>query len=218
MRAKQTIAHQVLLDILIMVQVLATGISAEAVLLDKIVAVVNTTVITLSDFEDHLVLSQLFQSGTLAVVQASPPDREQAFQRFIDRALLRQEALRTKIAEVEEPKVAQQLHTLEQQLGGREAFMQVLRERGVSATHVRTWLRDQLIVRAFIDRRVRLFVRISESELIQYYQKHEQAIAQPLNDRVREQIRRILVEQQVNTRASELVRELRRKANLLFPP
>jgi len=199
-------------------QALTAGISAEAVLLDKIVAVVNTTVFTLSDFEDHLVLSQLFQASTPAGVQSSPPDREQAFQRFIDQALLRQEALRTKIVEVEESQVAQQWHTLETQLGGHEAFMQVLRERGLSPIHVRTWLRDQLIVRAFIDRRVRLFVRVSESEITQYYQQHEQAIAQPLNDGVREQIRRILIEQQLNTRASELVRELRRKANLLFPP
>lgn len=218
MKAERILAYQGLLRILIMVLVLAAGVSAEAVLLDKIVAVVNTAVFTLSDFEDHLVLSQLFQPDTLAAAQLAPQDREQAFQRFIDQALLREEALRTKIGEMEESKVAQRLHTLERQFGGNEAFMQVLGERGLSPTHARTWLRHQLIVRAFIDRRVRLFVRVSEGEITQYYQQHEQTIAQPLDDRVREQIRRILVEQQVNTRTSELVRELRRKANLLFPP
>jgi hypothetical protein len=44
------------------------------------------------------------------------------------------------------------------------------------------------------------------------------AIAEPLGDAIREQIRRVLLEQQVNARLDPLVKELRRKANLQFPP
>jgi hypothetical protein len=83
---------------------------------------------------------------------------------------------------------------------------------------VRTWLRKQLTVRTFIDRRVRLFVRVSEDQIRQYYQQHQQDIGEPLTEPVREQIRRLLVEQQVNARLLDVVGDLRRKASLDFPP
>ena len=187
-------------------------VPAAAVLVDKIVAVVNAEVLTLLDFEDHLALVQVFQAGAADVT------REQAFERFIDQTLLRQEALRTKIVEIEETDVAQQIHALEQRPGGRDALARVEQERGISLSHVRIWLRHQLIVRGFIDRRVRLFVRVSDREVTHYYQREQPAIGEPMSDAVREQIRRILVEQRVNARVAQLVEELRRKANLLFPP
>jgi hypothetical protein len=145
-------------------------------------------------------------------------DREQALQRLIDHVLLRQEATRTKIARVEESEVLQQLHSLEQQPGRAGSLAQVMRERSLSQSRMQAWLRNQLIVHAFIDRRIRLFVRVSEHDILQYYEQHQMAIAEPLSDAIREQIRRVLLEQQVNARLDPLVKELRRKANLQFPP
>jgi hypothetical protein len=43
-----------------------------AVLLDKILAVVNGEVLTLQDFEDHLALRRVWQTGTATI------DRQQA--------------------------------------------------------------------------------------------------------------------------------------------
>ncbi len=204
--------HTTLLVVLVICQILASAVSAGAVLLDKIVAVVNAEVLTLLDFEDHLALSKVFQTGS---VEAA---RERAFERFIDQTLLRQEALRTKIVEVGESEVAQQLRALEERPGGGEALARVMQERGITLSHVRIWLRNQLLVRGFIDRRMRLFVRVSDVEVTQYYQQHRSEIGEPLSDAVQEQIRRILVEEQVNARVAQFVGELRRKATLLFPP
>ena len=83
---------------------------------------------------------------------------------------------------------------------------------------MRTWIRHQLIVRAFIERRVWLFVRIPESQIVQYYQDHQQTIGEPLDEAIREQIWRLLAERQVNVRLTELLRDLRKKGNLDFPP
>jgi hypothetical protein len=55
-------------------------------------------------------------------------------------------------------------------------------------------------------------------QVAQYYQQHQQAIGEPLSDGVREQIRRLLVAQQVNARLDGLVEDLRRKASVDFPP
>jgi hypothetical protein len=188
-------------------------------LLDKIVAVVNAEVLTLLDFEDHLALWQVFRPKSGGAPQASPlGDRDQALQQFIDHTLLRQEALRTKIVGVEDAEVTRQLSVVDQRPGGREALAQVMRERGISLSHVRAWLRHQLILGAFIDRRVRLFVRVTDSDIAQYYQAHQQAIDQPLSESIQLQIRRVLVEERVNARLAQLVQELRRKANLHFPP
>jgi len=107
---------------------------------------------------------------------------------------------------------------LEQQPARREELAKLIQERGLSLNQVRTWLRQQLMVQAFIDRRIRLFVRVSDGQINQYYQQHQQAIGAPFSDAVREQIRRLLIEQQVNMRLTDVVEELRRKGNLDFPP
>jgi peptidyl-prolyl cis-trans isomerase SurA len=204
--------HRAILGVLSLCGMLLSGAPAEAVLLDKILAVANGEVLTLQDFEDHLALRTIFQPGAVEV------DRDRAFQRFVDQTLIRQEALRTRIVEVDDAEVTQQLHALEQQPARREEFAKVMQERSLSLNQVRIWLRQQFIVQAFIDRRIRLFVRISDGQIMHYYEQHQQALGEPLSDAVRQQIRRILIEQQVTARLTAVVEELRRKGNLDFPP
>ena len=200
------------LGVLIISGIFACGGSARAVLVDKILAVVNGELLTLQDFEDDLALRKIFQPDAAQV------DRRQALQRFVDQALLRQEAVRTHIVQVDEAEVSRQLRDLEQQPEQSAELRRVMQQRGLSRNDMRAWLRHQLIARAFIDRRVRLFVRVLESQIVQYYQDNQQAIGEPLNEAVREQIRRLLTERQVNARLAELLDELRKKANLEFPP
>jgi parvulin-like peptidyl-prolyl isomerase len=196
----------------VMLCVLVAGSPAGAVLVDKILAVVNNEVLTLQDFEDHLALRRVFQPG------GGELDRSIAFERFVEQTLLRQEALRTRIVQVDDAEVSQQIQAVQQQPDRALELERVMRERGLSLRDMHTWLRKQLTTRAFIDRRVRLFVRVSEDQIRQYYQQHQQNIGEPLTDTVREQIRRLLVEQQVNARLVDLVGDLRRKASLDFPP
>jgi peptidyl-prolyl cis-trans isomerase SurA len=191
---------------------LVGGGTTGAVLVDKIVAVVNSEVLTLQDFEDHLALRRVFQPGEGAL------DRMVAFERFVDEALLQQEALRTRSVQVDDAEVTQQLQTVQQQPERALELEQVTRQRGLSLRDVHTWLRRQLTTHAFIDRRIRLFVRVSEDQIRQYYQQHQQNMREPLTDAVREQIRRLLVEQQVNAQLADVVGDLRRRANLDFPP
>jgi hypothetical protein len=93
----------------------------------------------------------------------------------------------------------------------------VVHERGVAHPDVRTWLRQQLIVHACIDRRVRLFVRVTESQIVRYYRDHQQAIGVPLDAAIHDQIRRLLTERQVNSRLTGLLEQRGKKGNLEFP-
>jgi hypothetical protein len=183
-----------------------------AVLVDKLVAVVNGEILTVQDFEDYLTLRAIYQPDS------DDPDRQQAFQRLVDQVLLRQEALRTRIVQVDDGEVNQHLQVLEQLPQQKQALVRVMQERGLSRDDVRAWIRNQLIVRAFIDRRVRLFVRIPDSQIVQYYQDHQQAVGEPLNEAVRQQIGHLLTEHQVNLRLTELLVDLRKKSQLDFPP
>jgi peptidyl-prolyl cis-trans isomerase SurA len=200
------------LGVLIALAVFACSKPVGAVLVEKILAVINGEILTLQDFEDHLALREIYQPDT------DDTDRQQAFQRVVDQVLLRQEALRTRIVQVDDTEVSQHVYELDQQPERRKELVRVMQERGLSRHDVRTWIRYQLIVRAFIDRRVRLFIRIPDSQIVQYYQDHQQAIGEPLDEAVREQIRRLLTERQVNIRLAELLEELRKKGNLDFPP
>jgi len=199
------------LGVLIVCGILVSGRPAGAVLVEKILAVVNGEILTWQDFEDHLALSELYQPHAAL-------DRQEAFQRFVDQALLRHEALRTRIVQVDEAEVSQYLRELDRQPERGKGLVGVMQERGLSRQDVRAWLRHQLLVDAFIDRRVRLFIHVPESQIVQYYQDNHAAIGEPLNDAVREQIRRLLTERQVNVRLAELIEALRKKGNLDFPP
>jgi hypothetical protein len=55
---------------------------------------------------------------------------------------------------------------------------------------VRIWLRQQPIVRAFIDRRVRPSVHITESQIVQHHQDYRQMVKVLLDEAVHEQSRR----------------------------
>ena len=110
------------------------------------------------------------------------------------------------------------LRELGQQPDRGQELGRVMQERGLSQHDVRTWIRHQLIVRDFIDRRVRLFIRIPKNQIVQYYQDHQQTIGEPVDQAIREQIGRLLAERQVNVRLTELLGELCKKGNLDFPP
>jgi hypothetical protein len=71
---------------------------------------------------------------------------------------------------------------------------------------VHTWLGHQFTVRAVVERRVRLFVRVTESQLVQRYQNHQRLkrlIGAPLDNALREHIRRLFTERQVDVRLTE---------------
>jgi hypothetical protein len=100
----------------------------------------------------HLALRAIDQPGT------DDLDREQALQRFVDQVVLRQEALQTRIVQVDDTEVSAEVCALDRAGDRGKALARVMRERGLSPhdvrDDVRAWIRDQLIVRAFIDRRV----------------------------------------------------------------
>jgi len=197
---------------LIIWAMLVYGTPVGAVLVDKLVAVVNSEILTLQDFEDHLALRAIYQP------EPDGLDRQQAFQRFIDQVLLRQEAVRTRIVQVDDAEVNQHVQALDQPPQRGQELVRVMQKRGLSQYDVRAWIRHQLLVRAFVERRVRLFIRIPDSQIVQYYQDHHQAIGAPLDGTIREQIGRLLTERRVNIRLAELLAELRKKGQLDFPP
>jgi Omp85 superfamily domain len=135
---------------------------------------------TPTGFDDHLVLRRMYQP------EGDEVDRRQALQHLVDHILLRQEGLRTRIVRIAEAEVNRHLDELGQRLEHGYTLVRVLQERGISQQKVRTWLHSQLIVRAFIDRRVRLFIRVTESQIVQYYRDHQQIVGVPLDEAVRE--------------------------------
>lgn len=73
-------------------------------------------------------------------------------------------------------------------------------------------------MRAFVDRRVRLFSRITDSQIIQYHPNQEQMIKVLLKEGSREQIRRALTDREVKVRLTETIEELCRERDVEAPP
>jgi hypothetical protein len=80
--------------------------------------------------------------------------------------LLRQEALWTRIARVDEAEGNQHLKQARATASAMEKLVRVMQGYGLSQPDVRTWLRHQLTVRTFIERRMRLFVHVTENQIV----------------------------------------------------
>ena len=73
--------HAVRLGVLIICGMFVCGQSIGAVVMDKILAVVNGEILTMQGFNDHLILRGMYQPDEIEV------DRRQALQRLVDHNL-----------------------------------------------------------------------------------------------------------------------------------
>lgn len=71
---------------------------------------------------------------------------------------------------------------------------------------------DEEIMKEYIDLKVRAFIRIGESEMEDFFVRHEKEFAGKEFEDVREEIERFLAEQDLNERLKDVVAELRRRA------
>lgn len=136
--------------------------------IDGVVATVNGVPLLQSDVDDALRFEAFLQQRSVALLTAG--DREFAFQRLIDRELLRQE-MPTDFAIAPE-EVSRQLANVRSQFSGAEtadAWIRILASYGLTEQTVNERVSDQLRVLAFIDLRLRAAVRIDDDAVAAYY-------------------------------------------------
>jgi len=193
---------------------------AQTILVDRIAAVVNGTVITESDILWYLALDPETPDGTF-----SEEVRARALQQLIDQTLLRHEAEKLPALTIAESEIENYLAQLRARFPSESAFRRRVAAVGLDERTLREIARHRVEILRFIDFRFRSFVFVSEQEVQWYYQSHVVSEAQrrgtappPLED-VRSLIERILRDEKTKAEMIAWLDEARRRAEIvLYPP
>lgn len=193
----------------------AVGAEGGAVVVDRIVAVVDEDPIFLSDVERFLAL------GNISPEPGIDKPRRRALDRLIDQRLRFHEVERHGFIPVSAEELDAQLEALTQRLGGPEALERRLAEAGIDRERLRYLLSRQLRVSRYIEERLgpRIFVDLEdvrayyEGELADEMVRRGESL--PPLDEVREPIRALLRERRLNREIEVWTAELRERADVV---
>ena len=179
-----------------------------AVVIDRVVAVVNNHAILFSDLDDEIRLSVLDPN----LVGEGELTRPLALDQLISRSLIEQQIRQEDLQAIEPSQqiVNARLNQLRKQLpacvhqncatdAGWNAF---LSSHGLTADRVESYLRYRLEILSFIEERFRQGIQISQPQIDSYYHdtllpQYKSGEAVPQLDQVAPRIQEILLEQQV---------------------
>jgi hypothetical protein len=197
---------------------------AKAVVLDRVVAVVNNQAILASDVDDEVRLAVL-DPGVAGVVLT--PKR--ALDQLISRALIQQQ-IRQEDAQAAEPTQAEvdaRLAEIRREVpacihfncASDQGWTAFLTAHGLSPQRVESYLRYRVQILRFIEQRFRQGIRIAPEDIEKYYREtllpqYTPGEAIPPLDKAAPRIQEILLEQQVNVLFDDWLRNLRRQGDV----
>jgi parvulin-like peptidyl-prolyl isomerase len=151
--------------------------AVQAAVADRIVAVVNDEIITLSEWNNAF---EPYQERFEASYQG--PDREKAraetklllLNRMIDKLLMEQESRKTGIAVRNEEVTDAIMDMQKQRKISPDEFRKALEREGITPDAYRRDIRDQLMRMKLIRRDIKSRVAVTDEEIGEYYRKHRE--------------------------------------------
>jgi len=197
----------------LLVLILMAAAAASAEVIDRVMAIVDGHLITLSDVRRAMTLHLVDRDG-------APAGEAVALERLIDRMLILQEVERYAPPEPERAALDKQVSDVERRLGNGN-LVSTLSDVDASEAWLRQWVRDDLRMRAYIDQRFAGAAEPTDDELENYFRQHPDEFTrngQEMNEASARQIARTRV---MATRRQVLVDDwltgLRRRATIVRP-
>ena len=197
----------------LLVLILMAAAAASAEVIDRVMAIVDGHLITLSDVRRAMTLHLVDRDG-------APAGEAVALERLIDRLLILQEVERYAPPEPERAALDTQLRDVERRLGNGD-LVSTLSDAAASEAWLRQWVRDDLRMRAYIDQRFAGAAEPTDDELENYFRQHPDEFTrngQEMNEASARQLARTRV---MATRRQVLVDDwltgLRRRATIVRP-
>lgn len=187
-----------------------TAFASGQELVDRIVAIVDRDVITLSEAEQVQALGAL-QQGDRAELR-------DVVERQIEATLIAREVERYPDAPIEPVRVDEAIQGLRESFPADSVFNEEMSRHGLDADALRARIREQLAVNRYLERRFRALVYVTDEEVQRYY-REELAPSLPPDglppvEEVAEPIRRILEEREFNERVERWIAELKDRARI----
>ena len=173
-------------------------------LVDRILAVVNDEVVTLSDVNIYQTFFGEDQNAQIIL------------EKIIDQKLLLAEAKKFRLSEPSSEIVDAAYQEQITRFGTQEALKNKLTKIGFSTDDLRKMILRRLIVSDLIDQRVNLFVFVSAMEVQRYYEAHSEDFPDQTIEEVRAVIQKRLERQKTEVKRKEYFNRLRSNATIVI--
>jgi hypothetical protein len=205
-------AHRLTLAAVLLWASAVAGVPVHATqLIDRVLAVVSGSIVTLSDARAAIDLGLVEAHGARDPVAT-------ALTWLIERTLILDEAIRYDPVEPDRAAVDGAVQAAQQRLGSAAAWGRTLDRLGLTDEAVRALIRDTLYAQQYVDRRFATPFPVTDDELRTYYERHRDGFVRSgqrvafdvARDEVATQVQR---ERRAAARA-EWVSRLRRRADV----
>ena len=182
-----------------------------AELLDRVIAVVSGTVITLSDARAALAFG-------LVDTRDAPDPIEAAMQWLVDRQLVLDEARRYEAGDIDAVVVDRALGAIRQRFSSDVAYRKELVRLGLDDARVRGLVSDTLAMRQYVERRFDAMLPATDDELREYFGRHPERFVRenrPLAfEEAIDQVRGMLQQERRQQAVAVWLGRLRRRAEV----
>lgn len=187
-----------------------------AILLDRILAVVNGEVISLSEVERELFFFRNARPLAADVLQSGFSDEaiQQGIQELIDLKLLLSEARRFDVEEPSEAQVQEKLDSIRNRFSSPQTFENALRHLTTSVEDLRQKIREHWQVDRFIEQRIRFFVIVLPDEISRYYSENQERFEGKPLEEVEPEIQKLLAEKKEEEKLKEYLSKIKAKASI----
>lgn len=185
---------------------------AQSKVVDRIVAIIEGDLITLSEVRELGAFNRLTGGNQLG-------DAEM-LERLINQWIVTREAEGARFAGIDAEALERAYNELAAEFSSGEAYQARLQELGIDEAAVRRQLRRQLLLQGYLDQKYRFLVRIDDASIEAYYREvlapQMQARGQqaPPLDEVRGQIRELLAQQAITRMAETWLKESRERLRI----
>jgi peptidyl-prolyl cis-trans isomerase SurA len=183
-------------------------------IVDRVMAIVNGHLVTLSDLRASLVLH-------LIEPAADADARDATVERWIDRVLILQEVERYAPPEPSASDVESRLAGVAAPFGGVAALEAAATRVGVTPAWVRQWVRDDLRIEAYVAQRFAASTEPTDEQIENYFREHPESVRDAAGGGTAAEARRRVRERLVTERRQAVVADwlgdLRRRATIVRP-
>jgi len=177
-----TKVHFALAGLLICMAILTTARTGHTEMVDRVMAVVNSEVITLSEVEEEATEAYHSLAKTLtgeALVKALDEARESALDSLINQALIvqRAEKFNVTVSDEELDKAFQKMRAHNYPDLDDDQFRKALADAGMNEEHLRKIIRTQILQSKLVSYNVRSKIVITDDMVLDYYDEHYTARA-----------------------------------------
>lgn len=186
---------------------------AAAEVIDRILAVVNGSIVTLSDVRGAM---------RLGLVQTPEANAAVVLDRLIDRRLMLIEVERYAPPEPAAAKVEALVAGTRARSASEAAFESAMAESGLTLDRLRHHHRDDLRIEAYLQQRFGASLLPTDEDLVKYYRAHEAAftrggVLRPFEE-VRDEVRAALIAERRDPLIRDWIAGLRRRADISVLP